>query len=54
MNANATQQIANKAWGFAHVLRDDRDLLRAGRQGECAFLRRKAEQFAAIAAELKR
>lgn len=23
MNGNATQQIVNKAWSFAHVLRDD-------------------------------
>jgi len=23
MSANATQQIVNKAWSFAHVLRDD-------------------------------
>jgi len=23
MNNNASQQIVNKAWNFAHVLRDD-------------------------------
>jgi len=37
---NATQQIVNKAWNFAHVLRDD------GLQTALA-------QFSAAAAELK-
>jgi hypothetical protein len=42
--SNASQQIVNKAWSFAHVLRDD----------GLSYLQTALEQFAAVAAELKR
>lgn len=43
MNTNASRQIVNKAWNFAHVLRDD----------GLSYLV-CMEQFSAVSAELKR
>ena len=48
-----TLQIVNRAWNFAHVLRDDRPSYMANIEQITFLLFLKLAQFAAVATELK-
>jgi hypothetical protein len=45
MNGNASQQIVNKAWSFAHVLRDDEQTKLPGRRPSAIPKGKKGERY---------